>query len=53
MPVDGAAAVKSDWFLVDSHIRLDRAALDAQALIQRSGNLLAGGGPKVRWIRQY
>jgi general secretion pathway protein K len=53
MPVDGAAAVKSEWFLVDSHIRLDRAALDAQALIQRSGNLLAGGGPKVRWIRQY
>ena len=53
VPVDGAAAVKSEWFLVDSHIRLDRAALDAQALIQRSGNLLAGGGPKVRWIRQY
>jgi general secretion pathway protein K len=53
MPVDGAADVKSDWFLVDSHIRLDRAALDAQALIQRAGNLLAGGGPKVRWIRQY
>jgi general secretion pathway protein K len=48
-----AVTVKSDWFLVDSHIRLDRAALDAQALIQRSGNLLAGGGPKVRWIRQY
>jgi general secretion pathway protein K len=52
-PVEGAADVKSDWFLVDSHIRLDRAALDAQALIQRAGNLLAGGGPKVRWIRQY
>jgi general secretion pathway protein K len=51
--VDSAVAVKSDWFLVDSHIRLDRAALDAQALIQRAGNLLAGGGPKVRWIRQY
>lgn len=52
-PEGSAVAVKSEWFLVDSHIRLDRAALDAQALIQRSGNLLAGGGPKVRWIRQY
>jgi general secretion pathway protein K len=52
-PIGDSVDVKSDWFLVDSHIRLDRAALDAQALIQRSGNLLAGGGPKVRWIRQY
>jgi general secretion pathway protein K len=52
-PIGDSADVKSNWFLVDSHIRLDRAALDAQALIQRSGNLLAGGGPKVRWIRQY
>ena len=45
--------VKSDWFLVDSRIRLDRAALDAQALIHRSPALVAGGGPKVVWIRQY
>ena len=50
--LDTVVDVKSDWFLVDSHIRLDRAALDAQALIQRT-NLLAGGGPKVKWIRQY
>lgn len=48
-----AASVKSDWFLVDSRIRLDRAALDAQALIHRSPALVAGGGPKVVWIRQY
>jgi general secretion pathway protein K len=45
-------AVHSDWFLVDTRIRLDRAALDAQALIHRSGGLVAGGGPKVMWIRQ-
>jgi len=44
--------VRSDWFLVDTRIRLDRAALDAQALIHRSGSLVAGGGPKVEWIRQ-
>ncbi|WP_075794126.1 type II secretion system minor pseudopilin GspK [Massilia putida] len=49
----GAASVKSDWFLVDTRIRLDRAALDAQALIHRSPALVAGGGPKVVWIRQY
>ena len=48
-----AASVKSDWFLVDTRIRLDRAALDAQALIHRSPALVAGGGPKVVWIRQY
>jgi general secretion pathway protein K len=48
-----AADVRSDWFLVDTRIRLDRAALDAQALIHRSPALVAGGGPKVVWIRQY
>jgi general secretion pathway protein K len=46
------ADVKSDWFLVNSRIRLDRAALDAEALIQRSP-MLQAGGPKVWWIRQY
>jgi general secretion pathway protein K len=52
-PTEGTANVKSDWFFVDSRIRLDRAALDAQALIHRSPALVAGGGPKVVWIRQY
>ncbi|MFS2020567.1 type II secretion system minor pseudopilin GspK [Massilia sp. CT11-108] len=52
-PAQDSASVKSDWFLVDSRIRLDRAALDAQALIHRSSNLVAGSGPKVVWIRQY
>jgi general secretion pathway protein K len=31
-------AVKSDYFLVDSRVRLDRAALDAQALLRLEGN---------------
>ena len=48
-----AAAVKSDWFLVNSRIRLDRAALDAEALIHRFPTLIAGGGTQVVWIRQY
>ena len=52
-PAEATASVKSDWFFVDSRIRLDRAALDAQALIHRSPTLVAGGGPKVVWIRQY
>jgi len=42
------ADVKSGWFLVTSRIRLDRAALDAESLIQRSTML----GAKVWWIRQ-
>lgn len=49
----GAADVKSDWFLVNSRIRLDRAALDAEALIHRFPTLIAGGGTQVVWIRQY
>jgi general secretion pathway protein K len=52
-PEPDPTSVRSDWFFVDSRIRLDRAALDAQALIQRTPNLVAGGGPKVVWIRQY
>jgi len=49
----GAAGVRSDWFLVNSRIRLDRAALDAEALIHRFPTIIAGGGTKVEWIRQY
>jgi general secretion pathway protein K len=49
----GAAGVRSDWFLVNSRIRLDRAALDAEALIHRFPTLVAGGGTQVVWIRQY
>jgi general secretion pathway protein K len=48
-----AVDVKSDYFLVDSHIRLDRAALDAQALVHRPTNVMAGGAPSVIWVRQY
>jgi general secretion pathway protein K len=50
-PVDKSVDVKSDWFLVNSRIRLDRAALNAQSLIQRSANRI-GGGVKVVWVRQ-
>jgi general secretion pathway protein K len=49
----GAAGVRSDWFLVNSRIRLDRAALDAEALIHRFPTLIAGGGTQVVWIRQH
>lgn len=41
-----AIGVKSDYFLVESHIRLGRAALDAEALIKR------GKSANVLWIRE-
>jgi general secretion pathway protein K len=52
-PTAGAAEVKSEWFLVDSRIRLDRAALDAEALVHRPLSFGQGGGTTVEWIRQY
>jgi general secretion pathway protein K len=48
------ADVKSDWFLVRSRIRLDRAALNAEALVSRTspnGSPLFTN-PEVKWIRQ-
>ena len=42
--------VQSKYFLVQSRIRLDRAALNAESLISRSG--IIGGGTKVVWTRQ-
>ena len=50
-PIANSVDVKSNWFLVNSRIRLDRAALNAQSLVQRSGNMI-GGGVKVVWVRQ-
>jgi general secretion pathway protein K len=48
------ADVKSSWFLVDSRIQLDRAALNAEALVYRplGGFGLTVGGTQVKWIRQ-
>lgn len=42
--------VQSKYFLVQSRIRLDRAALNAESLINRAG--IVGGGTKVVWTRQ-
>jgi general secretion pathway protein K len=50
-PLADSISVKSDWFLVNSHITLDRAALNAQSLMQRSANPI-GGGVKIVWVRQ-
>ncbi|WP_288378527.1 type II secretion system minor pseudopilin GspK [uncultured Massilia sp.] len=45
--------VKSSWFLVQSRIRLDRAALNAESLIQRKPFVSSGGGgTTVIWTRQ-
>jgi general secretion pathway protein K len=48
--VDNAGEVKSNYFLVYSRVRLDRAALDAEALINRGSD-----GRKLTtlvWVRQ-
>lgn len=50
-PIANSVDVKSNWFLVNSRIRLDRAALNAQSLVQRTANMI-GGGVKVVWVRQ-
>ncbi|WP_229507795.1 general secretion pathway protein GspK [Massilia sp. Dwa41.01b] len=49
--VADSASVHSDWFLVNSRIRLDRAALNALSLIKRQPGVI-GGGVSVVWVRQ-
>ena len=44
--------VKSRWFIVQSRIRLDRAALNAESLIERTPVVNVGGGTRVIWTRQ-
>jgi general secretion pathway protein K len=44
--------VKSTYFLVQSRIRLDRAALDAESLVRVGGNLVTPGSVNVIWTRQ-
>jgi general secretion pathway protein K len=52
--VEAVADVKSDWFLVDSHIKLDRATLNVEALVSRASmngpSIIRS--PEVKWIRQ-
>ncbi|MES3020669.1 MAG: type II secretion system minor pseudopilin GspK [Pseudomonadota bacterium] len=48
-PVAGSAVVRSDYFLIQSRIRLDRAALDAESLIERQPG---GASPVLVWVRQ-
>lgn len=44
--------IKSRWFIVQSRIRLDRAALNAESLIERTQVVSVGGGTRVIWTRQ-
>jgi general secretion pathway protein K len=50
-PKDEVYDVRSEWFLVLSRVRLDRAALDAEALVSRNMNDPALT-TKVVWVRQ-
>jgi general secretion pathway protein K len=47
--VADSAGVRSDYFLIQSRIRLDRAALDAESLIERQPS---GQNPILIWVRQ-
>ncbi|WP_229418378.1 type II secretion system minor pseudopilin GspK [Massilia sp. Root351] len=47
LPAEVKVEVKSDYFLVLSHVRLDRAALDAQSLIYRGPK-----SPVLLWMRE-
>ena len=42
--------VKSEWFLVRSRVRLDRAALDAESLVNRQ--LTQPNATVIQWVRQ-
>ena len=51
--VEPRITAKSTYFLVQSRIRLDRAALDAESLVQVGGsNLINPGSVNVIWTRQ-
>jgi general secretion pathway protein K len=52
--IEAVADVKSDWFLVDSHIKLDRATLNVEALVSRAATNGPSiiRSPEVKWIRQ-
>ena len=40
--------VKTGYFLVNGNVRLNRAGMQMQALIERNGTI----APKVIWIRE-
>ena len=50
MPQSDKYDVKSEWFLVRSRVRLDRAALDAESLIKRE--LTSPNATTAMWVRQ-
>ena len=50
-PVPGSVGVHSDYFIVSSRIRLDRGALNAEALIKRAASF-GPGSLTVVWVRQ-
>ncbi|MEW7849505.1 type II secretion system minor pseudopilin GspK [Massilia aurea] len=50
--IEPKIATKSTYFLVQSRIRLDRAALDAESLVLVGGNLVNPNSVTVVWTRQ-
>jgi general secretion pathway protein K len=53
---NSVADVKSSYFLVDTRIRLDRAALNAESLVYRplnTGMIMSLSNTAVKWTREY
>ena len=47
-PSNSEASVTTNYFLVNGKVRINRAELDVQALIERNG-----ANTKLIWIREY
>ena len=50
-PDAGDVAVRSDYFIIDGKVKLNRAGLEVLALIERT-NAAGLGGAKILWIRE-
>ncbi|QYF94994.1 type II secretion system minor pseudopilin GspK [Massilia sp. PAMC28688] len=53
-PAQHVYSITSEWFLVQARVRLDRAALDSEALVQRPAMAAPGMAQKAYtvWVRQ-
>ena len=51
-PDAAAVAVRTDYFIVDGKVKLNRAGLEVLALIERSGSTTGPVSSKIIWVRE-